>query len=232
MSDTTAKNCFATRGGAKVGWVNYSWPLARLEVNSEELTVTTTMFGLFKTGSYTFSRAQIVSIERYSVFPLLGNGLRIVHSVIGYPQKLIFWCRPDTVLRGIASTGFTLNDSGAISPAVPDRGFPVRWPPLIALIVIWNLLLGYESVFRRGHFTFPGPFTLLALTLVFTLSMATLFSSGLQSKVLRPGRQNFLRLFPGDAGPPLRVPAAPCSRPIQPCSRPIQTCSRGVEPCS
>ena len=188
MPEAASQTRFTTRGGAKVGWVNYSWPSARLEVNGEELTVTTTMFGLFETGRYTFSREQIVSIERYSVFPILGTGIRIVHSVTGYPQKLIFWCRPVSVLRGIASTGFTLNDPGSTSPALPDRGFPFRWPPLIALIVIWNLLLGYESVFRRGHFNFPGPFTLLALTLVFTLSVATLFSSGLQSKVLKPGR--------------------------------------------
>ena len=54
---------FFNRGGARTGLVNYPWPLATFTADSERIIPTTTMFGLFETGRYDFTPAQVTSIE-------------------------------------------------------------------------------------------------------------------------------------------------------------------------
>jgi hypothetical protein len=98
---------FTTRGGARVGFLNIGWPLARLDVTRERLTLTSTLFWFFEIGKCTFTREQIKSIEQCDFgFSLFGTGIRIVHTVEDYPRKIIFSCRANTVLAGIAATGF------------------------------------------------------------------------------------------------------------------------------
>jgi len=46
------------RGGARLGWANASWPLAKLTANSECLT-------LSSLGRYEFTPSQVVEIERH-----------------------------------------------------------------------------------------------------------------------------------------------------------------------
>jgi hypothetical protein len=104
---TDSSSTYTVTGGARIGFVNYTWPLAKLVVTADRLTVSTTMFGLFGMGTYSFSKAQILSIERYGWIPFIGEGIRITHSVADYPQKIVFWCRPSSVLAGISARGFS-----------------------------------------------------------------------------------------------------------------------------
>lgn len=97
---------YRARGGARIGWVNYSWPLASLSVDSSGLTIVTSMLGLFETGRYRFTPDQVTRIEKYGFIPFVGEGIRLHHTVAGYPAKIVFWCRSASVLEGIASTGF------------------------------------------------------------------------------------------------------------------------------
>jgi len=180
---------YSTRGGARIGWVNYSWPLASLSVVASGLTITTTFFGLFEMGRYSFRPDQVVRIERFGWLPILGEGIRVHHTVTDYPEKVVFWCRPSDVLRGIASTGFsTTTESTAPVSSIPPRGFPLRIWPLVVLVLLWNLLLGYEFFSQPMLAAFPGPCTITALSLVFGTSLAVLFSPFVQAIFLRPGR--------------------------------------------
>lgn len=186
---TDSSSTYAVTGGARIGFVNYSWPLAKLVVTADRLTVSTTMFGLFGTGTYSFSKTQILSIERYGWIPLIGEGIRITHSVADYPQKIVFWCRPNSVLSGISAIGFSpAGTSSEIQCGQASRGFPLRWAPIIALVAIWNLLIGYERFSHPNRPPIPGPLSLAALWIVFGVSMAGIRSPSVQNLLLKPGR--------------------------------------------
>ncbi len=190
MTDPAPSNTYSVTGGARIGWVNHSWPLASLSADASGLTITTTMFGLFGTGRYHFTTDQVTRIERYGIIPFIGEGIRVHHTVPDYPEKIVFWCRPDSVLAGIASTGFPIvtTAGGFQGIAVKKRGFPLRIWPLAVVILLWNLLIGYEMLSRPASRMAPGPLTLVALILVFLTSMAVLRSTGVQGIFLRPGR--------------------------------------------
>lgn len=189
MTSPPPLKTYSTRGGAKIGWVNHSWPLASLSVDASGLTIATTMFGLFGTGRYHFAPSQVTRIERYGYIPILGEGIRVHHTVRDYPEKIVFWCRPASVLGGIISTGFPVGTSGG-TPGIsePKRGFPLRIWPLAVLILLWNLLIGYEMLLQPSPRMTPGPLSLAALILFFITSMAVLRSGRVQGVFLRPGR--------------------------------------------
>lgn len=97
---------FTKTGGARIGWTNATWPLAKLSVTANKLTIQVKLLG-----TYTFAPEQISSIERYTIIPVLGWGIRIRHNVADYPEKIIFWClgNPSSVLDGIRDVGFPAN---------------------------------------------------------------------------------------------------------------------------
>ena len=64
----------AFRGGSRIGWVNASWPFAKLTSNAGRLT-------LSSLGTYEFTPGQVVSLERQGAVPFLYNGLRINHNL-------------------------------------------------------------------------------------------------------------------------------------------------------
>lgn len=170
--------------------MNYSWPLASLAVDSSSLTIVTTLFGLFEMGRYRFTPDQVTRIDRFGSIPLIGEGIRIHHTVTDYPEKVVFWCRPSSVLSGIASAGFSTASVGTASGGIaPTRGFPLRIWPLVVVVIVWNLLLGSEFLSRPHHVAFPGPCTVAALAFVFCTSVAVLRFPGVQEVFLRPGRR-------------------------------------------
>src|SRR5437588_3506105 len=121
---------FTETGGAQIGWVNATWPLARITAQRDRLTITARVLG-----TYTFGPEQIHSVERYVLVPFLAWGIRVRHHVSEYPQRIIFWClgSPETVLRGIRDSGFVPAASG---PGPVRRGIPVRWSVIIASVVL------------------------------------------------------------------------------------------------
>ncbi len=189
MTDPAPSKTYSTRGGARIGWVNHSWPLASLSVDASGLTIATTMFGLFGTGRYHFTPSEVTRIERYGFIPILGEGIRVHHTVRDYPEKIVFWCRPASVLEGIASTGFPVGTAGG-DPGIPEpkRGFPLRIWPLAVVVLLWNLLISYEMFLQPSPGMTPGPLSLSALILFFLTSMGVLRSGKVQEVFLRPGR--------------------------------------------
>ena len=147
------------------------------------------MFGLFGMGTYSFSRAQVVSVERYGWIPLIGEGIRITHSVADYPQKIVFWCQPTSVLTSLTAIGFSPDHTSSEMPnRQSPRGFPLRWTPLIILVVIWNLLIGFEMVTHSNRTPLPGPLSLVALWIVFGFSVAVIRFPNVQNILLKPNR--------------------------------------------
>ena len=179
-------------GGARIGWVNASWPLATLTARAQELKLSTL-------GTYTFTDQEVVSFERYGSIPFLASGIRINHNRVDYPEKVVFWCmgNREAVLDEIRGVGFRPQGKAVARPS----GFAFRWSVALLVIVVWNVLIFSDNQFhlasRPGP---PGPLTMLALVSVFALSSALPRSAGLQRSVLRPGRSineitPYLRLF-------------------------------------
>src|SRR5262245_12783366 len=175
------QHSFTKTGGAQIGWVNASWPLARLGATSDRLTIEVSLLG-----SYTFTPEQVSAVERYVLIPVLAWGVRIRHRAPNCPERIIFWSLgdPDSVLRGIRDTGFVPAALVSISPV--RRGIPVRWSAIIGAIIVWNAL--FTLLFIGGGHRGPTPNWLMVVPLfaAFGLSVATLISPSLQRLIMKP----------------------------------------------
>ena len=168
------------RGGARIGWVNASWPFATLNVSRDELRISSL-------GKYTFSPTEVVSIEPYGSIPVISSGIRINHNRADDPSTIVFWCMGNRsrVLSAIAEAGFI----GRGSASLQAREFPIRWSVVIAVIALWNMLLFFQV---PGHLAFgsgSGALAPLAVAGLFALCTAVRLSSRIQRVALREGHQ-------------------------------------------
>jgi hypothetical protein len=170
-----------TIGGARVGWVNASWPLAKLTVSATRLRLS----GLV--GRYDFQPAEVISLERYGSIPFFSSGLRIVHSRLDYPAKIIFWTlgSPEKLLERIRDIGFL--PSGPASSEIQRRGFPLRWSAILLFVVAWNGLFLLDRALSHSR-NQPGIYALLALLSAFLICWGIRVSPTFQRLVLRDGR--------------------------------------------
>jgi hypothetical protein len=186
---------FTKTGGAQIGWVNASWPLAKLSATSDRLAVTARILG-----NYSFTPQQVSTIERYALIPFLAWGVRIRHQVPDYPRRIIFWClcEPKVLLRGIQDAGFAPSGS---EPAEARRaGIPVRWSAVIGAIALWNLLFILPPLGQPRGASPAGWRVLFPLYAVLGLVFGALKSAGIQRMLMKPGRsigeiKPFLRLL-------------------------------------
>jgi len=183
-------------GGARIGWVNASFPCATLTATPDKLELNASVIG-----KYIFSPSQVISIERYTTIPVLAWGIRIRHNVASYPSHIVFWCfgRPATLVSRIQDAGFL--PSGSLDDIPVNRGVPTRWQTLLAMAILWNLLLVTDIYLSPGLPPKPGAFSFLAVFLVFVGSIAIWRMNWLQRLVLKPGRglseiQAWLYLLP------------------------------------
>jgi hypothetical protein len=167
------------RGGAHIGKINASWPFASLSAGPDGLTLRVLFFG-----AYAFRPEEVVKVERYTILPIVGWGVRIHHLKADYPEKMIFWClgSPDSVLRGIESAGFQPKSPPGIVPSL--RTSPVRWVTIVLGIILWNALIGFDLWQTRR----PGLGAFVALSLVFFGSTAVWWLLPVRWAVMKPGR--------------------------------------------
>lgn len=188
-------NSISEVGGARIGWANVSWPMARLTVDADEIQIKVLIFG-----TYAFKAKEILRIEKTgSSLPIFGSGIRIFHSNPDFPKKIIFWSlkNPEGLLKEINATGFSAQ--GIPTAELKSRGFPLRWGPLVAAIIIWNLFFLQEI--RPGEIPkTPGPIALVPIFLAFFFCLASVKSTKFQKIILKPGRnfgevQHWFRLL-------------------------------------
>jgi len=175
-------------GGARIGWVNATFPLATLGVSEDALELSAAFLG-----SYRFRPEDVVAVETVTYVPVLAWGVRIVHARTDIPARVIFWTfgPPWRVVENVLST---------FSPRAPegsrvDSKFPFRIPFVIVAVLLWNALLLGDRWLRPGiHVALPGPLTVLALALTFGSSLL----------IRRPGAFQRLALRTPESIAPLR----------------------------
>jgi hypothetical protein len=173
-------------GGARVGWVNASWPLARLSVSDGRLRLKVTFIA-----SYDFAPGDVIELQPRGISFLTG-GVAIVHRRGEYPQQIAFFsARPEILIARIRAAGFV--PAGTPEPAGPvqvSRGFAVKWQVLALVVVIWNAILlpDFLASWRAPAAHVFGPGMALAPALLFAAALATKLSPAVQRLVLKEGR--------------------------------------------
>jgi hypothetical protein len=169
-------------GGARIGWVNATWPLATLEVRSGRLLVSG-----FVIGSYAFEPSEIRALEPLRGSWLTGRGIQIFHARADLPDEFVFWTfsDPDALISRIRASGFVA--AGTVSVDRRPRGIPLRWSAVLGFVAGWNLLF-WTDWLQNTHPSRPGLFTLIALAIVLALSIALPRSDRLQALTLKEGR--------------------------------------------
>ncbi|MGB7196087.1 MAG: hypothetical protein WBD81_21745 [Collimonas pratensis] len=165
-------------GGSMVGWMNASWPLAKLTVSSDRIL-------LSSFGKYEFTPEQVVSIEPFGAIPVLASGIRINHNRPDYPGQIVFWCvgGRKKVLASLDNFGFHPQGIAGQRPS----GFAFRWSAILAFLVIWNALFLFGMSSHNDLHDGPGPLELIALLSVFVFSTALQKSAALQKFTLQDG---------------------------------------------
>lgn len=181
-SRETIRDAVSSTGGARIGRMNATWPFATLTARRDTLLLNATLLG-----RYSFDPTQVISIEKYTLIPVLGSGIRIHHNVPTYPKKIVFWCfTPASLIRRIKETGFLPSADPDSLP--PDRGMPIRWQAAVVMIVLWNLLFLLDIGLPPKTPPKPGWFTWLAVFLLFAGSVAIWRVRWLQRCILKPDR--------------------------------------------
>ncbi len=174
-------------GGARVGWLNASWPLARISATQDQLRLKVAI-----AGEYTFHPGEVISVVRYTLIPILGWGIKIIHNKAEYPDSIIFWTlgSPASVLAGIEEAGFRPKPAATGSPSQlqPRTGIAFRWQALAVVIAIWNVLLLLDQHGQLPPRFPPGKFSLAALLLLFLAALGTLRNARFRRLMLKPGR--------------------------------------------
>ncbi len=171
------------RGGSRIGWVNASYPFARLTCTRERLV-------LSSLGAHEFTPDQVVSLSAFvGTVPMLAKGVAIEHNRLDYPARMVFWSMGDAehVLERIRGTGFVPRGQ----PVERPRGMPFRWGFVIGVVLLWNLLLiGHVRDmldFRSSHRLSFGPGMPAACAMLFLLATGIKLSGRLQRLAIAPG---------------------------------------------
>ena len=182
-------------GGARIGMANATIPFATLKVNKDRLELNASVIG-----NLTFHSTDIVSIEPYTLIPLIGQGIKINHNVSDYKERVIFWTlkNPSHVIQQIRETGFFKDVNGRntvikqrITGQQKKGGFPLKIGFAIGAISFWNLLFLIDFVPYHFLDTKESPIgngVLVAVGLLFLTSLLALISEDFRKLILKDGR--------------------------------------------
>jgi hypothetical protein len=187
---------YTLTGGARIGMANASYPFADLYVDKEILKINASIVG-----SLIFQPKDIISIETYTLIPLIGQGIKINHRIENYNPKVIFWTfkDPNSVISEIKKTGFLQNLNSEISSAdleiikkQNDGGFPLKKSVAIFFVIAWNLLFLSDIIpFFLKNETNGTPIGIgmnLAVGLIFISSILTIISEKFRKIILKENR--------------------------------------------
>ena len=170
-------------GGGRLGWFNASWPFVRLSVSVSHSTISGWLLGTYK-----FLPEQISKIEPYGSIPIIGKGIRIIHIVPEYPEKIIFWYfgNPQQLIDRIKGTGF--QTTAPLTDIPIRKGIPVKWSAIIISVIIWNILFIIDMNSSQNESSELGIFSLIAIALLFVTISWLKYSHSFQKIVMKPGR--------------------------------------------
>jgi hypothetical protein len=167
------------RGGAHVGWLSASWPLASIRIAPGSLTVS-------MLGHYVFVPADVDAIESVGAIPLLSTGIRIHHTRPDYPEKIVFYgVGRDRMLQAASAAGFRVGEPHLQT----KRGFPVRFSAIAVFLLLWNgLFLLYTGGHPFDRPSKPGLFAIVPFAMACATATLALRFPRLQQLILREGR--------------------------------------------
>lgn len=174
----------AVTGGARIGFVNATWPFAKLFASPARLKLTCLL------DTYEFEPCDVVSLERYGSIPFFSNGIRLLHARPDYPSKIIFWCfgNAEVLISRIRETGFL--PTAPASSEIRWRGIPFRWGAILFFVLVWNGLFLLKGAIPNGSQNPPGVLTLAPLLFAFLAGWGIKRSLTLQNMVLSDGRSS------------------------------------------
>lgn len=187
---------FTLIGGARIGSANATYPFANLFVDKNVLKINASIVG-----KLVFQPQDIISIEPYTMIPILGQGIKINHRIENYKPKVIFWTfkNPNFVINEIKKVGFLGNINSKISFADKEiikkqeqGGFPIKKSVAIIFIVLWNILFLSDFLpffLQNKEEGIPiGNGVKTAIGLLLATSILTLISDGFRKVILKEGR--------------------------------------------
>lgn len=90
-------------GGARIGQINTTLPLATLHVTKFQLNLRSSI-----DGDLIFKTEDIISIEPFYTIPKLIHGIKINHCISEYNNNILFYTfkNPNELINKIFKTGF------------------------------------------------------------------------------------------------------------------------------
>jgi len=182
-------------GGARIGSANATWPFATLKVYKDKLELNTSLVG-----NLVFQPQDIISIEPYSRFTFVGNGIKINHNISNYDSKVIFWTFQDpvTVINQIRQLGFfdNTNRTSDISETINTQQQQIADSPIkknisIGFGISWNILILYDFVIyitTDNVAAFRPNGATIAVVGLFLFSILTLISKNFRKLVVNEGK--------------------------------------------
>lgn len=177
----TARDAFRQRGGAHVGWLHASWPLASIEVRPGELVVRAL-------GRHAFVPSEVTAIEPIGAVPGVTQGVRIHHTRASTPGRVAFFGPGDRerLLAALREAGFAIGPAPARAP----QAFPLRPLPLAVVAAVAVSALGLGGAGSGDGADGAGwPWSIAGLAAVFALAVALPRSARLQALFVREGHR-------------------------------------------
>ena len=187
---------FTLTGGARIGNANATYPFANLFVDKNVLKINASTVS-----NLVFQPQDIISIEPYTIIPIVGQGIKINHRIENYKPKVIFWTfkNPNFVINEIKKVGFLGDINSKISFADKEiikrqeqGGFPIKKSVAIIFLVLWNILFlsDFLPFFLQNKAEgIPiGNGVKTAIGLLLATSILTLISDGFRKVILKEGR--------------------------------------------
>ncbi|MEO3404601.1 hypothetical protein AAFN85_11910 [Mucilaginibacter sp. CAU 1740] len=175
-------------GGGYIGNANATWPLATLKVTADILSI-----NLGFAGQVFFNAEDITSIQPSS--GLSRGGIRIIHTVNAYPQKVVFTTSTSyqSIIEDIKATGFfskeVVHDQTTwhrVKKLQQQGRFPFKTAAIIVFLLGWNvpILLGVFNSNIEGFLT-NAP---ISLSFAIAFILLTLFVEPFRILVLKEDR--------------------------------------------
>ncbi|MAP54952.1 MAG: hypothetical protein CL605_08635 [Altibacter sp.] len=188
-------NEFKLTGGARVGNANATFPFATLKVSKDRMEINASIIS-----HLTFKPSDVISIEPYTMVPIIGQGIKINHKVSTYQDHVIFWTfkDPNSVFLQIQETGFLSNENSSIEQIdrmIKDKqaqgGNPIKKSFAVGAVISWNILFLMDILrfFYEDREGFPiGNGALTAIGLLFLTALLSLVSTDFRRFILKEGR--------------------------------------------